>query len=143
MRVEVQLVQATIHNRKEIDEKSNISELGVSYKVDNGKEYFDSLVVNELEKPNWSDTFQLSIMNESEIIFFQLLLHDRNTDTLRVIDSFDIRGSEIINGLDATKTFRDTIITNWGNEYSVIVKKKGDEISKLKAIDKKIQKQQV
>lgn len=140
MRIEVSLQRAKINDRKDIMEKeSHIDYLGVFFKVDNGKEYFDSIVVKNLDEPRWTDSFQLTIMNLSEIIFFQLVLNDRHSDTSRILDSFDIRGNEIANELEVSKIFKDTVITNSGNEYEIVVKKKGDDISKLKIIEKKIE----
>lgn len=140
LKVEVNLSRAFINDKKEINEKLSRSEdLGLSFKVDNGKEYFDSVVVGNLDEPRWTDNFQMTIMSEAEIIFFQLVLSDKNSDTKRIIDSFDLRGTEILNGIDASKSFKDVIITNSGNEYHIAIKKKGDEFSKLKAIEKKIE----
>lgn len=79
-------------------------------------------------------------MNEREVIFFQLILSDSTTDTLLQLDSFDIRSSDIVAGIDHTKTYKDILHTSCGNEYHIVIKKKGDEISKLKAIEKKIEK---
>ena len=132
--------RATINQRKEvIPNNADISSLGLFFKVDNGKEYYDSVMTNSLEEPKWTDVFQLTMMNETEIIFFQLMLNDRNTNSIRVIDTFDLRGGEIISGLDANKQYKDTIVTSSGNEYFVFIKKKGDELTKLKLIEKKIE----
>jgi len=77
-------------------------------------------------------------MNESEIIFFQLLLSDKTTDSIAVLDSFDLRANEIISGIDHLKTYKDIIVTNCGNEYNIVIKKRGDELTKLKGLEKKI-----
>ena len=141
LKIEVGLQKAVINERKEINEKmARLEELGILFKVDNGKEYFDSIVVKNLHDPTWTNSFQLSVMNESELIFFQLVLDDKLSDTQRVLDSFDIRANEIAAGLQSQKSYQETIITNNGNEYELFVKKKGDEQSKLKIIERKIEK---
>ena len=140
MKIEVSINRATIKQRKEvIPNNADVSYLGLFFKVDNGKEYYDSVMTNSLEEPQWTDVFQLTMMNEAEIIFFQLMLNDKNTNSIRVIDTFDLRGGEIISGLDAHKQYKDTIVTSSGNEYFVFIKKKGDELTKLKLIEKKIE----
>jgi hypothetical protein len=113
MRIEISLQRAKINDRKDIIEKElHLDDLGLFFKIDNGKEYFDSTIVKNLEEPRWTDHFQLSIMTLSEIIFFQLVLNDRNSDITRIIDSFDIRGNEIASELEVKKVYKDTIITN-------------------------------
>jgi hypothetical protein len=140
MKIDVSVVRATISQAKQVIPKdSNASTYSLFFKVDNGKEYYDSEVANELEEPKWSDVFQLTMMNETEIIFFQLMLSESESNTQKVIDTFDLRGGEIIAGLDTNKQYKDTIVTSSGNEYFVVIKKKGDELTKLKLIEKKIE----
>ena len=141
LKIEIGLQKAVLNDRKEINEKLiHKEQLGVFFKVDNGKEYFDSLVVQNLFNPTWTDSFKLSVMNESELVFFQLILCDKLSDTERVLDSFDIRANEIAHSLETCKYYNETIITNNQNIYELVVKKKGDEKSKLKIIQKKIEK---
>ena len=141
LKIEIGLQKAVLNDRKEINEKLiHKEQLGVFFKVDNGKEYFDSLVVQNLFNPTWTDRFKLSVMNESELVFFQLILCDKLSDTERVLDSFDIRANEIAHSFETCKYYNETIITNNQNIYELVVKKKGDEKSKLKIIQKKIEK---
>ncbi|CAI2383249.1 unnamed protein product [Moneuplotes crassus] len=137
LNIEIELTSAIINDQKEIDKKHNSESLGLKYKVDNGKQYYDSMVVNNLTHPEWTNTFQLTLMNENELMF-QLILDDKNCDTLHVLDSFDIRANEIAQNLKSTKFYKETVVTNSGNEYELQVKKKGDDKSKLKSIQKKI-----
>jgi hypothetical protein len=142
LNIDVSLSRAVVHSRKEINEKISHSEkLGLFYKVDNGKEYHDSIVVKDLNEPVWSDVFSITLMSETEILFFQLMLSDKNTDTVRVLDSFDLRGSEVSISFEGSKIYNDTVVTSCGNEYSLSLKKKGDKTSKLKALQKKIDAQ--
>lgn len=144
MRVEVSLPRAIINDKKEIDEKkSETGQLGVSFKITQSLTQstgFTSIIVNDVREPKWTDVIPISIMSDGEIIFFQILLNDVNTETVRMLDSFDLRGSEIANSFDSTKTFKDIITTGNGNEFSLFIKKKGDEYTKLKSIEKKIEK---
>lgn len=106
MKIEVSLSRATINEKKEIESKLAVTDqLGLSFKVDNGKEYCESVIVHELSEPRWTDVFSLTLMNESEILFFQIILNDKNTNSIRVLDSFDLRGNEISNGLDPNKNY--------------------------------------
>lgn len=140
MKIEVSISRATLNRRKEIIPKdADPASYCLFYKVDNGKEYYDSEIADSIEEPQWRDVFQLTMMNETEIIFFQLMLNEKEANSLRVIDTFDLRGGEIIAGLDTNKQFKDTIVTSSGNEYFVVIKKKGDELTKLKLIEKKIE----
>ena len=112
-----------VNNRDEFgnsDEANN--SLGLSYKVDNGKEFHESVKVSNLYKPEWTDSFPLTIMSEAEIIFFQLMLVDKTLNSSKVLDAFDLRGSEISSELKSSKIFEETLTTRSGNEYFISIK---------------------
>lgn len=142
IKIEAGLTKVIINDKTEINAKIDKGcEVGCVYKIDNGKEYYESVFSGDVSEPSWNDLFPISLMTEHEIVFFQLILVDKSTDVMIMIDSFDLRSSEIIHNIDPiTKKYTDVITTSSGNQYHILVKKRSDEISKLKNIDAKIEK---
>ena len=73
--------------------------LEISYRIDNGRDYYESQRVPLQNTIKWNDIFRFDIMNDNQMLFIQVILIEKNTGGMKVADTFDIRANEIATGI--------------------------------------------
>ena len=73
--------------------------LEISYRIDNGRDYYESQRVPLQNTIKWNDIFRFDIMNDNQMLFIQVILIEKSTGGMKVADTFDIRANEIVTGI--------------------------------------------
>ena len=73
--------------------------LEISYRIDNGRDYYESQRVPLQNTIKWNDIFRFDIMNDNQMLFIQVILIEKSTGGMKVADTFDIRANEIATGI--------------------------------------------
>ena len=116
IKLEIGVTEADLSaNEESITEIHELEELKIFYKLDNGKESFNSAKVGDVLTPSWADIFNLEIHNNKEKIFFEVVLRaNGQEDTDKVIDTFDISASIMEQQLKITENLTDNLCTSIG-----------------------------
>lgn len=142
LKIEVCLAEANLTNNKDnIIGESFSDDLMIYYKMDNGKEVFQSDLCQTILTPVWTNNFSLTLENNQERLYFQVFVNEaESSKTDRLIDTFDINASIIEQYLRSNEELTDNISTSTSNQFTLCIKNVIDINPKLQTNRDKILK---
>lgn len=142
LKLEVALIKADLANNDEKVIGGNDEDtLEVYYKMDNGKEVFNSGTSHNIRYPTWDNLFNVEMQDCNERLYFQVFVIAGGPDgEERIVDTFDISAAIIEQNLKAEDEITDNISTASSNKFTLRIRGKVDVHPKLQNYRNKIAK---
>ena len=99
LKIDISVSQMNIKDSVLLKSDAENDLLEISYRIDNGRDYYESQRVPLQNTIKWNDIFRFDIMNDNQMLFIQVILIEKNTGGMKVADTFDIRANEIATGI--------------------------------------------